>query len=99
LEQGDPRFGKPYGQAYLAKMLFAGIGGSQDLVEASQWAAKAADQGNDVGELLLGEMSEFGIGAKQDPVEALNWYRKAAAQNNADASAGVARLEQQVKTK
>jgi uncharacterized protein len=64
------------------------------------WYRKAADAGNVDAMYNLGRMYEIGqaVGVR-DPIHAREFYTKAAALGNAEAKAGLARLDAQSKGK
>lgn len=61
-----------------------GYNGHKDVVLASQWLRKAADQNHAGAETTLGYNYEKGYGVPANPATALQWYRKAAAQGYPD---------------
>ena len=92
-------------QASLGSLYYFGDGVEEDHAEAVRWyrpaAEQAAEQDNaDWWQRLLGrrlgEMYEYGrryYGVDEDHAEAVRWYRLAAEQGDADAQAGLDRLQ------
>ena len=95
-------------QARLGSLYYFGDGIEEDHAEAARWYRLAAaqteqaEQDNaDLWRLIahrLGEMFEYGRryddnGVEEDHAEAVRWYRLAAEQGDADAQAGLERLQ------
>ncbi len=72
-------------QFNLGVMYVAGLGVSQDDVEAVRWFQQAAEQGHSLAQHNLGAMYAQGRGVPQDDAEAVRWYRQAAGQGLARA--------------
>jgi serine/threonine protein kinase len=92
--------GDPVGMLNLGAMYYLGNGVIEDYSIAAYWYGKAADAGNVDAMYNLGRMYENGqkSGVK-DPAHARELYIKAAALGNAEAKAGLERLNGQSKAK
>jgi tRNA A-37 threonylcarbamoyl transferase component Bud32 len=92
--------GDPAGMLNLGAMYYLGNGVIEDYSIAAYWYRKAADAGNVDAMYNLGRMYENGqaVGVK-DPAHARELYVKAAALGNAEAKAGLDRLNGQSKAK
>lgn len=77
-EHGDVK-----AQIMLGAMYDAGLGVSQDSIEAAKWYLLAAKQGDASAQSKLGSMYDIGLGVSQDYKEALKWWRLAAEQGDA----------------
>ena len=71
-------------------MVFDGLGGPQDLVEARRLYSLGAAQGDAVAQFNLAFMHDEGQGGPQDSPEARRLYGLAAAQGNARAQYNLA---------
>lgn len=81
--------GDAVAQNHLASMYAAGLGVSEDYVQAIFWFRKAAEQGEARSQYDLGRMYEMGKGVLKDYDEAMGWYKKAADQGYAYAQSGL----------
>ncbi len=72
-------------QYNLGLMFDAGLGVTQNYVQAAIWYRKAAAQGHAGAQYNLGVMYANGQGVPRDYVEAVRWYRTAARQGHAGA--------------
>jgi TPR repeat protein len=92
--------GDSAGMVNLGAMYDLGNGVLEDYSIAAYWYRKAADTGNVDAMYNLGRMYENGqaVGVK-DPIHARELYVKAAALGNAEAKAGLDRLDKQSKAK
>ena len=70
-------------QNFLGDLYFKGK--KTNYVEAFDWYAKAAEQGNSNAQFSLGVMYENGRGVKENYTRAIEWYEKAAEQGNVKA--------------
>jgi TPR repeat protein len=74
--------GSIFAQMDLGKRSYSGKGAPQDYKKASEWIAKAANQGNTpahaVAQFDLGYMYEKGQGVPQNYEKAVEWYARAA---------------------
>jgi len=77
---GDPKAQYAVGARYAY-----GLGVKGDLLKASEWYRKSAEQGYDLAQYFLGTMYANGLGVKHDNREALKWFSKSAEQGLADA--------------
>ena len=68
-------------QARLGQILFQGLGGLHDDVEALQLLNAAANAGEPLAQHTLGNAYFLGRAVPKDPTMALVWYGRAAAQN------------------
>ncbi len=62
-----------------------------DLVQASKWYRKAAEQGHTEAQYEIGYRYSMGLGVPRDVVEAAKWYRKAAEQGHTEAQYTIGR--------
>jgi hypothetical protein len=85
--------GDSAGMLNLGAMYYLGNGVLEDYAIAAYWYRKAADAGNVDAMYNLGRMYENGqVAGVKDPTHARELYDKAAAMGNAEAKAGLARL-------
>ncbi|MDO8606774.1 MAG: trypsin-like peptidase domain-containing protein [Phaeospirillum sp.] len=76
--------GNPQAQARLGHMLFQGLGGVRDDVEALKLLNAAGSAGEPLAQHALGNAYFLGRAVPKDPTMALVWYGRAAAQNFGD---------------
>lgn len=74
--------GNASAQARLGHILFQGLLGSRDDVEALRLINASASAGDPFGQYLLGNAYFFGRGVPKTPTTALVWYGRAAEQEN-----------------
>ena len=81
------------GQYELGALYHRGAGVDADVIQASRWYARAAEQGYAEAEYRLGNMYLMGEGVRQSDTEAVHWYEKAAQQGYADARSNLSNLQ------
>ena len=80
------------GQYELGALYHRGVGVDTDVIRASRWYARAADQGYAEAQYRLGNMYLMGEGVRQSDTEAAHWYEKAAQQGHEDAKNNLSSL-------
>jgi TPR repeat protein len=76
----------------LGNTYYYGKGVGQDYVQAREWYARAAAQGNVDAQINLAILYRDGKGVEQDYVQAREWYARLAAQGNVNAQINLAVL-------
>ena len=79
-------------QYELGALYHRGAGVDTDVIRASRWYARAAEQGYAEAQYRLGNMYLMGEGVRQSDSEAAHWYEKAVQQGHADASSNLSNL-------
>ena len=91
-EKANAEGGDPVARFKLGERYRQGSGCAQDLLKASRWFRKAAEQGHAEAQEKLAEMLDHGKGVSRDMEEAALWYRKAAGQGRVKAQARLAEM-------
>ena len=82
-----------HAQYELGALYHRGAGVEADVVRASRWYARAAEQGYAEAQYRVGNMYLMGEGVRQSDSEAAHWYEKAAQQGHADARINLSSLQ------
>lgn len=80
-------------QYEIGALYHRGAGVEKDVMRASRWYERAAEQGYREAQYRLGNMYLMGEGVRQSDVEAAHWFEKAAQQGHADARENLANLQ------
>ena len=80
-------------QYELGALYHRGAGVDRDVIRASRWYQRAAEQGYDEAQYRLGNMYLMGEGVRQSDTEAAHWFEKAAQQGHTDARDNLANLQ------
>ena len=88
-----------YGQVQLAVMYCLGQGVAVDLIEATKWYRRAAEQGDSLAQYSLGLLYDRGQGVPQDINEASKWLNLSTAAAPRGAREARARIRDAVTTK
>ena len=80
-------------QYELGALYHRGAGVDRDLIRASRWYERSAEQGYGEAQYRLGNMYLMGEGVRQSDTEASHWLEKAAQQGHADARNNLAKLQ------
>ena len=80
-------------QYELGALYHRGAGVDKDVIRASRWYERSAEQGYREAQYRLGNMYLMGEGVRQSDTEALHWLEKAAQQGHADAGDNLANLK------
>ena len=80
-------------QYEVGALYHRGAGVEKDIMRASRWYERSAEQGYREAQYRLGNMYLMGEGVRQSDVEAAHWFEKAAQQGHADARENLANLQ------